>query len=388
MNKQYRVVVVGGGYAGVIAANRLRRRPDVDVTVVNPRADFVERIRLHQRLTGGDDAVVGFGAILADGVRLVVDAATRIDAGARLVHLAGGDALAYDYLIYAVGSGSSTPPVPGAAEFGYPIAEFEEAQRLAAALGKLGADAPVCVVGGGPTGIETAAELAEQGRAVTLVCGPVLGPYLSGPGRRSVAKRLRRLGVRVVDGPGATATAVGAGEVTLADGRRLPSVVTIWTAGFGVPDLATRSGLRTDDVGRLVTDETLTSLDDERIVAAGDAAAPSGQALRMSCQAALPLGAQAANTVLARIEGREPAPIRQIFTGQCVSLGRRAGTIQIARPDDTALPLYVGGRVGALIKEAVCRATVGALRREARQPGSYTWIKAGARPAPEAVSTP
>ncbi len=54
----------------------------------------------------------------------------------------------------------------------------------------------------GPTGIETAAELAEQGRAVTLVCGPVLGPYLSTPGRRSVAKRLRKLGVEIVDGPG------------------------------------------------------------------------------------------------------------------------------------------------------------------------------------------
>ena len=95
--------------------------------------------------------------------------------------------------------------------------------------------------------------------------------------------------------------------VVLSDGAVLPSAATVWTAGFGVPDLAARSGLRTDALGRLLTDETLTSIDDERVVAAGDAAAPSGQPLRMSCQAAGPLGAQAANTVLSRIAGDTPA---------------------------------------------------------------------------------
>ena len=66
--------------------------------------------------------------------------------------------------------------VPGAAEFAYPIAELEQAQRLRAAIDDLHPDAPVTVVGAGPTGIETATELAEQGRTVTLVCGGLLGP--------------------------------------------------------------------------------------------------------------------------------------------------------------------------------------------------------------------
>ena len=101
------------------------------------------------------------------------------------------------------------------------------------------------------------------------------------------------------------------------------------------PDLAARSGLSTDALGRLLTDETLTSVDDERIVAAGDCAAPSGQPLRMSCQAAVPLGAQAANTVLSRIAGDEPAVVNQAFTGQCVSLGRKRATVQLSHTDDT-----------------------------------------------------
>lgn len=383
-----RVVVVGGGYAGVIAANHLRQRPEVDVTLVNPRAEFVERIRLHQLVAGSDDAVVSYAEILAPGIELVIDAATRIDSAARHVELFSGAPLPYDYLIYAVGSGSGAATVAGADQFAYPIADLEEARRLSAALDELHYGAPVCVVGAGPTGIETAAELAEQGRAVTLVCGAVLGPYLSTPGRRSVAKRLRKLGVEIVDGPGSVATAVGPDAVTLSDGRRLPSFVTIWTAGFGVPDLASRSGLRTDAIGRLLTDETLTSIDDERIVAAGDSAAPSGEPLRMSCQAAIPLGAQAANTVLARIAGDRPAVINQAFVGQCISLGRGAGTIQLSHTDDAALPLYVGGKAAAAVKEAICKGTVNALRKEARKPGTYFWLKGGGRQARLAVPTP
>ena len=374
-----RVVVIGGGYAGVLAANHLRLDETVDITLVNPRASFVERIRLHQFVTGTDDAVVDYDAILGEGIRLVVDSVTRIDAPARQVELASGDRLAYDYLIYAVGSTGAALTVPGAAEFAYPISEFEHGEPLREAVAETHPDARISVVGAGPTGIEMAAELAEEGRRVTLICGSVLGPYLSTQGRRSVAKRLAKLGVTVIDGPGATATAVSRDAVTLADGRQLPSVVTIWTAGFAVPDLAARSGLTTDAIGRLLTDETLTSIDDPRIVAAGDASAPSDVPLRMSCQSALPLGAQAANTVLSRIAGTEPKVLNQAFTGQCISVGRKAGLIQLAHLDDKVMPLYIAGRTAATIKEAVCKGTVSFLSREARKPGSYFWLKGGKR---------
>jgi NADH dehydrogenase FAD-containing subunit len=265
------VVVIGGGYAGVIAANHLRVREDVRITLINPRTSFVERIRLHQLVTGSHDAVVDYETVLGAGIRLIVDEASAIDPAQRSVALASGGAVGYDYLIYAVGSRSAAPTVPGAAEFAHPVAELEHAERLRAALADVGPAAPLTVVGGGPTGIETAAELAEQGRSVTLVCGGGLGPYLRAPGRRAVSRRLAKLGVTVLD---ATVAAVTKDAVVLADGRELPSAVTIWTAGFSAPELAARSGLRTDAVGRLLTDETLTSIDDPRIVAAGDAAAP------------------------------------------------------------------------------------------------------------------
>jgi NADH:ubiquinone reductase (H+-translocating) len=373
------IVVIGGGYAGTLAANHLRLRADVaDITLVNPRPVFVERIRLHQLAAGTGTAAVDYGTLLGNGIRLVVDSAERINAAARTIELTSGAVLDYDYLIYAIGSTGAIPAsVPGAADFAYSVAEFEHAELLRDVLSELRPDVPATVVGAGLTGIETASELAEQGRRVSLVCGGALGPSLSNPGRRSVAKWLRRLGVDVLET--SVVAEVRADAVVLADGAVLPSAVTVWTAGFGVPDLAARSGLRTDALGRLLTDETLTSVDDPCIVAAGDAAAPSDHPLRMSCQAAIPLGAQAANTVLSRIAGTPAAAINQAFTGQCVSVGRSYATVQFARPDDTPLNLFIGGRVAASIKEAVCKGTVWGIRREAAKPGWYRWLKGGKR---------
>ncbi|MCX5204970.1 FAD-dependent oxidoreductase [Streptomyces sp. NBC_00237] len=365
------IVVIGGGYAGVMAANRLTQRPDVTVTLVNPRPTFIHRIRLHQQVGDTGNAVVAFADVLAERVRLLVGSVERIDADARSLALESGETVRYDYLVYAVGSGSADPSVPGAAEFAYPIATFEEAERLRPVLAAAGPQAAVTVVGSGPTGIETAAELAEAGRKVTLVCGGELNPYLHPRGRRSVAKRLARLGVTVVDGAGSRAAAVTRDAVRLADGRELPSAVTIWTVGFGVPDLAVRSGLSTDALGRLLTDETLTSVDDDRILAAGDSAAPSNLPMRMSCQAAMPLGARAADTLLSRIAGERPEPVGQPFGAQCISLGRRDGIFQFANKADVAIWFNVDGAPGAKLKELVCTFVVKHLASEGKKPGSY-----------------
>ncbi|MFJ4467031.1 NAD(P)/FAD-dependent oxidoreductase [Streptomyces sp. NPDC089424] len=390
MNRNVEVVVVGGGYGGVTAANSLARRDGVSVTLVNPRPRFVQRIRLHQLVTGSDDAVESFGEVLGGNVRLVVDTASRIDTAERQVSLAGGDTLSYDYLVYAVGSGASDPGVPGAAQFAHSVSDLEGAQRLRSALAATPASGPVTVVGAGPTGLETAAELAELGRKVTLVCGDVLGPSLHARVRRPVARRLARLGVTVLEGPGARVAEVTSDGVRLDDGREVAGAVTIWTAGFRVPDLAARSGLRTDTAGRLVTDATLTSVDDPRIVAAGDAAVITDRHFRMSCQAAVQLGPGAAATLLRRIAGKTPAPVRLLFAGQCLSLGRNEGVTQFSYPNDKVNALSISGRPGAGVKEIACRFTTRQLVSGARKAGSRTTAGAGRTEAtrPEDHTTP
>lgn len=377
--KPTKVLIVGGGYAGAIAANRLRKRDHVEITVINPRPEFVERVRLHQFVAGTGTATAAFETLLGDGIRLVVDTATGIDTGNRTVSLASGGTQDYDYLIYAVGSTGEIPStVRGAAEFAFSVAEFEAAQRLQNRIDTLALDAEITVVGAGLTGIETAAELAERGRHITLVCGGLLAPSLSGRVRRYIMTWLTRHGVTVLENE--KVAEVRSDEVVLAGGTVRSSAVTIWAAGFGVPQLARSSGLSTDEVGRLLTDETLTSVDDDRIVATGDAAAPSGHPLRMSCQATGPLGAQAANTVLSRIAGTVPAAIDLALVGSCVSLGRHAAARQFAHKNDVAIDVYLRGGLGAAYKEFSSKLSMKKIRQEASRPGSIFWPKGGPRP--------
>lgn len=369
MTRTLETVVIGGGYAGVVAANRLSTSPALTVTLVNPRPVFVERIRLHQRATGSYGATVPYREVLAPSAHLAVDTVTRIDAASGLLETTSGSGIRFDRLVYAVGSSGARPEVPGAARHALLPSTLEQADELRAALEDAAPDAPVCVVGAGATGVEVAAELAERGRPVTLLAGGGLAPGLHPAARRDVARRFEELGATVLSGDGARAVAVHADRVDLADGRSVPAALTVWTAGFGVPDLARRSGLSTDPLGRLLTDETLTSIDDDRIVAAGDCAAPSGMPYRMCCAAAQPLGAQAADTVLRRVAGTSPRARSIATPGQCLSLGRDEGVLQLARRDDTSLRAHLAGRPGARVKEAITAGTLVGLRAMARRPG-------------------
>ncbi|ORB52746.1 FAD-dependent oxidoreductase [Mycobacteroides saopaulense] len=374
------VIVLGGGYAGTMAANRLQQNTDIDITLINPRADFVHRLRLHQFAAGTGIATVDYAPLLGRRVRLVVDGAARVDARARMVRLESGDILDYDYLVYAVGSTDSAPAeIPGLAEFAYPLAEFESAQRLRQALETADHDAPITVVGAGLTGIEMAAELADLGRQVRLVCGGRLAPAFGAPARRSIAMWFARRRVDVLEN--ATVSEVLPDSVVLAGGAALPSTITIWAGGFGVPSLAAHSGLSTNADGRLLTDETLTSIDDDRIIGAGDAVTTSSLPTRMSCYTANTTGAAAADTVLSRLSGAEPAAFRLAYVGQCLSLGRHNAVLQFTHQDDSPVGFHTRGRLTASFKEFVLKSVPWGLRREGRKPGASVWFKSQARPA-------
>ncbi|WP_206751965.1 NAD(P)/FAD-dependent oxidoreductase [Kribbella sp. VKM Ac-2568] len=378
------VVVIGAGYAGAIATNRLlaslteAERRHLRVRVINPRADFVERIRLHQLAAGSRESVtLPLADVLHEAAELIVGSAKMINPDDREVTVATADGemmLHYDHMIYALGSVAAAP-VPGARENAFLLADVDDAERAAAAINGCDRGQQVVVVGGGLTGVEAASEIAERHSDVNVMlvsAGPVLG-FMRPAARRSILRSLCRLGVRVE--AGVAVSAIEGGQIKLADGREIDFDVCLMAASFAVPDLAKVSGLAVDDAGRLRVDEYLRALDAPRVVAAGDAmAAPDvvGRHLRMGCASALPLGAHAAGTVLAAIRGQEPTRVSVGYVVQCISLGRRRGYIQAVRADDSPRPFHLGGRPAAMVKETICAMVLDAPRNERTKPGSYT----------------
>lgn len=339
------VIIIGAGYAGIMAANRLA--PTHRVSVLAPREVFVDRIRLHELIAGSRrSATVPLRQMLDARVAVRRGEATRVEPG--LVETAEGERLAARHIVLAVGSGAA-----GGAT------DLEGALALRDQVAALADGARIRVVGGGFTGLELAAELADAGpaRSVRLASrGGRLGPEGHGD---AVAASLERLGVELGADPGSS------DDVAL----------EMRATGFRVPDLAARSGLPVAEDGRVLVDDALRVVGAEGIWAAGDCAAIEGRApLRMSCAAAEPLGAHAADGIRRADEGSPAEPLDLGFAAQCVSLGRRDGIVAFVHPDDSATGRSLRGRSGALAKELVCRMAAWAPRRIARV---YRWPGAG-----------
>ncbi len=352
------VVVVGAGYAGTIAANRVGKKVrGAQITMVNPRADFVERVRLHQQVAGTANAATPLDRMVGDRVTTLVGSVDKIGDGT--VTLSDGTALNYDYLFVAVGS--TVDPLPGTVAVG----TWEGAQEARERLAQLPAGATVTVIGGGLTGLETASEIASVRTDLTVrMVSSTVGESLSAGGRRRVRIGLERLGVDIVTD---TVTAAASGTVTLRSGTRLGSDLTLWAVMGTIPDLAARSGLPVDGAGRALVDRYLRSVGDERVFVVGDCAAVPGA--RAACATAAPQGAHAANSLARISQGRTPAPYSMGYVGQALSLGRRDAVIQRTARDDTPRRTYLSGRAGAVIKETICRSA-----KLAARSGIYAWM--------------
>ncbi|MFJ3527833.1 MULTISPECIES: FAD-dependent oxidoreductase [unclassified Streptomyces] len=363
---QHRIIVLGAGYAGATAAGRLARRlrrEDVAITLVNAEPDFVERVRMHQLATGQDLRPRPFSEMFAGtGVEPKLAKVTGIDVDRRTVAVtdeAGAqEELAYDTLVYALGSGWDPHGVPGTAEHAHEIAGRPGALRLRERLARLEAGRPVVVVGGGLTGLEAATEIAEArpDLDVALAARGTLGDWLSPKGRLHLRRVADRLGITVHENT--AVTGVEPDHVTTADGASIPAEVTVWTTGFAVHPIARATALEVTATGRIVVDGAMRSVSHPDVYAVGDAAlamGPGDKPLRMSCASGVPMAWQAADGIAARLTGTKPphSPLR--YFNQCISLGRKEGVIQYVTADDRSVRAALTGRLAALYKELVCK---------------------------------
>lgn len=369
----WRIVVVGAGYAGAVAANRIAARTAARVTVLNEREHFVERVRLHQRAAGQQLRERRLAEVVGPRGEVLVDRVAAIDPDARVVRSSGGGAVAYDLLVLATGSVPDVGRIPGAAENACQIGDVDGAVR---ACRTLATAREVVVLGGGLTGIEAATELATERRSVRLISAGRVGADLSERGREYLDRAFARRGIGVIEGR--AVRGIHADGVELADGARLSADAVLLGAGFTAAPLAAAAGLAVDSAGQALVDAGLRSISHPEIHAAGDAAHVvgfGGEPLRMACAVGIPAGRAAADAVLARIAGRPPDPFRFGFSLQCISLGRHDALVQLVRPDDSPRELVLTGRPAAVVKESIVRGAAAA----ARNPVLSAFGTAGAR---------
>jgi NADH dehydrogenase len=359
------VLILGGGFAGVGAARKLKEA-EADVVLVDRHDYHTFQPLLYQVATDLlEPSTVGHPLrdLFHDCPNVDVQETTvkGIDLTARRVDLEGTAPLPYDYLVLALGARVNFFGVPGAAEHAFPLYTLADAVRLKEhllerweaadrdpALAEDGA-LNVVVVGGGPTGVESAGALAElyqsnlakdypnltkyEARIILVEAAPALFSMFK-PALQSYAKKaLEKRGVEVLLKE--VVAEVSADRVTLRSGTVLPAHTLIWGAGLQANPLTGSLGITLQRGGRVPVEPDLSLAGHPEVFAAGDAAwitdHKTGAVLPQLGSVAMQAGERAGENVARRLGGEPTAPFNYVDKGTMATIGRGAGVVQLPR---------------------------------------------------------
>jgi NADH dehydrogenase len=358
-----RVLVLGGGFAGIGAAQNLKKS-DADVVVVDKHDYHTFQPLLYQVATGLlEQPAVGHPIRDLfhgqDNARIHQDRVTAIDLGARRVEFDELQPLEYDYLVLGLGAEVNFFGVDGAAEHAFPLYTLTDAVRLKDHVLKCWEEADrkpglvedgalnVVVVGGGPTGVETAGAMAElyngvfkkdypdvpEGAAtITLVeAGPEIFPMFKPDIREYTVKALEKRGVHVQTGD--VVESITPTRVKLKSGDELEAHTLVWGAGLQGNELVRSLGLELGRGNRIGVDEELRIPSHPEAYAVGDVAAitdaKTEQVLPQLGSVALQSGEHAGETIAKRIAGKETKPFKYRDKGTMAAIGRGSAVVQM-----------------------------------------------------------
>ncbi len=362
-----RVVVVGGGFGGLLAARKMARHP-VRVTLIDRKNHHTFQPLLYQVATAGlspgEIASPIRGILRGRDIEVLLGEVQDFDLTRRLVKLPDQD-VPYDYLIVASGATHAyfghdewEPLAPGlktiedALEIRRRVLlAFELAER-GAASGKLEGEPGhvhlnFVIVGGGPTGVELAGTLAEIARKVLadefhsidpkntriilLEGGPRVLPAYPEDLSRSAEEQLRRLGVEVH-----TSTMVTGIEpaAVLIGNTRIPAAVILWAAGVAASPLGKKLGAPVDRAGRVLVNPDLSIPGHSEVFVVGDLAAlkdKNGKMLPGVAPVALQEGKATARNIVRDLKGEPRKNFHYLDKGSLATIGRAAGIAQFGK---------------------------------------------------------
>ncbi|MCF2706689.1 NAD(P)/FAD-dependent oxidoreductase [Arcanobacterium haemolyticum] len=356
------VVVIGGGFAGLNTVRKLRHA-DVDITLIDRHTYNTFQPLIYQVATAAlnpGDVTWFLRAVRSNqkNVRFVRGTVEAIDHDAREVTLDGNVTVKYDYLVVASGVTANFFGIPGAEENSYPLYRRSHALRIRDKLFAKLEDAAmnsddvedlrIVVVGGGPTGVETAGALAEMRNLdmpvtypeldpakihITLVeMSPnVLGPFhasLRDYAKESLEKRGvdLRLGtaVKEVRADGVVVESHGTQEF-------LNSELVIWASGVTAHASVANWNLPQGRGGRIEVDEHQRVRGFRNVFAVGDISVNPDNPLPQLAQPAMQGGQHVASVIKAELAGKdEPTPFRYVDKGTMATIGRASAIAQIS----------------------------------------------------------
>jgi NADH dehydrogenase len=361
-----RVVIVGGGFAGLHLMRRLERilrTGEADVTVVDRQNYHLFTPLLYQVATGElPPHAVAYplrDATAHAGYRFVQGEVDRVDLKARTVHAADGD-IPYDHLVIAVGSVTNDYGIPGVRDHAISVKWLSDGEALKRHILDTFEDAATIadptrrrealtfiIVGAGPVGVELASSLRDLmdhtlrriypsidfNRDVTihlLDTADRVIPQMDARLSRIAMRRLERQRINVL--LGTPVSEIAEGCVRTKEGAELRGRTVIWSGGVKVNPLVARLALPKAKDGRLIVDATFRADGRDDVLALGDAAylEDKGRPLPQLAQVAVLEAPAAARTVAALVRGEAPKPFAYKRKGDLIALGRTQAGAEIA----------------------------------------------------------
>lgn len=379
----HRVVILGGGFGGLLAAQKLKRA-SVQVKLLDRRNFHLFQPLMYQVATGSlspGEIAAPLRSVLRKqkNTEVLLGEAADIDPANNRIKLRDGAEFAYDSLIVATGSQTSYFGNDTWREFAPSLKSVEEATAIrhkilvaferaerATTSEDVRAWLTFVIVGAGATGLELAGALAEianetlrhdfrninptEARILLVEGGPRILPGFPEDLSAKAEKLLSKLGVEILKG--VKVTRIDDEGVTLeraAGSEALRAKTVLWAGGitsntFG-RKLAERVEAQTDRIGRIPVTPQLTLPNYPNIFVVGDLAlinGKNGKPLPGVAQVAMQGGAHAAKVIRARVEGKpEPPPFRYFDKGDIAVIGRAAAVANIFGLHLSGLPAWL-----------------------------------------------
>jgi NADH dehydrogenase len=360
-----RVVIVGGGFAGLGCAQRLADHKDVEVTLIDRNNYHQFQPLLYQVATSQlapSDISHSLRGVFTDrpNVNVVLAEITGVDTATRTVTARDGGTWSGDVLVLAAGSQPNFFRTPGAAQHAFPLYSLDDATRLRSrvlGLFELADRDPslvqrgalnIVVVGGGPTGVEVAGALGDmlqvtvphqyrnidpaKARICILDYGDALLKPFSEKAHGYVAKVLEDKGVEIKLGTGVKEVATG--HAVLSDGSSIPTRCVVWGGGIMAAPVAADCGLAQGRGGRVDVQPDLTLAGAAGVYFAGDIANipdTDGNALPQLGSVALQSGMWAADNIIASLEGKPAKHFAYKDKGIMAMIGRGAAIAEVGK---------------------------------------------------------